>query len=143
LGIEIGVRIFIIKFRLRINKIETCKTQKCQSNNMKMFLSNPTACSSAIGIIPAIVANVIIIRLLQGNKPLHYLMHYLLNYFEQTQESIEKCKEMKISQEILEFLSLAWQWDKAVIKAKELLGDSYESVSQSVFAPLFFSLDLV
>ena len=80
----------------------------------------------------------------------------LLNYFEQTKKSIKICQEMGIKQEVLEFLSLAWQWDKAVIKAKnrdrkhkaieqrdiylyfakELLGDSYESVSQSVFTEL-------
>ena len=80
----------------------------------------------------------------------------LLNYFEQTKKSIKICQEMGISQEVLEFLSLAWQWNKAVIKAKdvdrkhkaieqreiyiyfaqELLGDSYESVSQSVFSEL-------
>ena len=80
----------------------------------------------------------------------------LLNYFQQTKESIEECKKEKIDKEVLEFLSLAWQWGKAVIKAKnidrkhraieqrdiyiffakELLKDRYESISQLVFGKL-------
>lgn len=89
-------------------------------------------------------------------KSITKVLPNLLNYFEQTKESIKICEEMNISQEVLEFLSLAWQWNKAVIKAKdidrkhkaieqkkiyiyfaqELLGDNYESINQAVFAEL-------
>ncbi len=80
----------------------------------------------------------------------------LLNYFEQTKKSIEECQKEGISKEALEFLSLAWQWEKSVIKAKdidrkhraieqrdiyiyfakELLKDKYEAMSQLVFGKL-------
>ena len=80
----------------------------------------------------------------------------LLNYFEQTIKSIEECQKEGVSKDVLEFLSLAWQWEKAVVKAKdidrkhraieqrdiyiyfakELLKDRYESISQLVFGKL-------
>ena len=80
----------------------------------------------------------------------------LLNYFEQTKKSIEECQKEGINKDALEFLSLAWQWEKAVVKAKdiarkhraieqrdiyiyfakELLKDRYEAISQLVFGKL-------
>ncbi|NEW61172.1 hypothetical protein GSY74_07745 [Sulfurovum sp. bin170] len=80
----------------------------------------------------------------------------LLNYFEQTKKSIEECQKEGVNKDALEFLSLAWQWGKAVVKAKdidrkhraieqrdiyiyfakELLKDEYESISQLVFGKL-------
>lgn len=80
----------------------------------------------------------------------------LLNYFEQTKKSIKECQKEGVNKDALEFLSLAWQWEKAVVKAKdidrkhraieqrdiyiyfakELLKERYESLSQLVFNKL-------
>jgi hypothetical protein len=80
----------------------------------------------------------------------------LLNYFEQTKKSIKECQKEGVNKDALEFLSLAWQWEKAVVKAKnidrkhkaieekeiyiyfakELLGDDYEAIKESVFGKL-------
>lgn len=42
----------------------------------------------------------------------------LLNYFDQTKKSVDILREMKLDEEIIKTLSLGWQWNKAVVKAK-------------------------
>ena len=46
------------------------------------------------------------------------LLPNLLNYFEQTKTSLKKCQSFDIQAEALQALCAAWQWDKALIKAK-------------------------
>jgi hypothetical protein len=80
----------------------------------------------------------------------------LLNYFEQTKESITICKSLGVNDDAIKNLSLAWQWNKAVIKAKkrerrevakekklfyferskQILGDRYEDIKAKVFNEL-------
>ncbi len=80
----------------------------------------------------------------------------LLNYFEQTKKSIAICKLLGVSEDAIKNLSLAWQWNKAVIKAKnvkrkreakekrlfyfeyskQILGDRYEDIKAKVFDEL-------
>jgi hypothetical protein len=80
----------------------------------------------------------------------------LLNYFEETKKAIQRCKKLGIDDEIITTLTLAWQWDKALIKAKkedrrerakteslfyleyakDILGDNYEKIKIAVFFEL-------
>jgi len=53
-------------------------------------------------------------------KSIKKILPDLLNYFEQTKESIAVCKSLGISDDAIKSLSLEWQWDKAVIKAKKV-----------------------
>ena len=46
------------------------------------------------------------------------LLPNLFNYFEQTKTSLKKCQSFDIQTEALQTLCAAWQWDKALIKAK-------------------------
>ena len=89
-------------------------------------------------------------------KSIKKILPDLLNYFEQTKESIAVCKSLGISDDAIKSLSLEWQWDKAVIKAKkaqrkrdakekrlfyieqskQILGDRYEDIQAKVFDEL-------
>ena len=80
----------------------------------------------------------------------------LLNYFEESKKAIDKCKSLGIDDETITTLTLAWQWDKALTKAKkedrrerakreslfyleyakDILGDSYEKIKIAVFFEL-------
>ena len=89
-------------------------------------------------------------------KTVRGLMPELLNYFEQTKESVKECQKLGISESLRKVISLAWQWNKAVIKArkkgrkdrakwerdfyleyaKDLLGDEFERIKEAVFDEL-------
>lgn len=43
----------------------------------------------------------------------------LLNYFEEAKRAIERCKKLGMDSETITTLALAWQWNKAFIKAKK------------------------
>ena len=80
----------------------------------------------------------------------------LLNYFEETKKAIQRCKKLGINDETITTLTLAWQWDKALTKAKkedrrerakteslfyleyakDILGDNYEKIKIAVFFEL-------
>jgi len=80
----------------------------------------------------------------------------LLNYFEQTKKSIAICKSLGINDDAIRNLSLEWQWNKALIKAKRadrkkeakekklfyienskyILGNRYEELKVKVFDEL-------
>ena len=80
----------------------------------------------------------------------------LLNYFDEAKRAIERCKKLGIDSEIITILSLAWQWNKAEIKAKkeerrksakaeylfyieyakDSLGDTFEELKIAVFDEL-------
>jgi hypothetical protein len=80
----------------------------------------------------------------------------LLNYFEETKKAIQRCKKLGIDDETITTLTLAWQWDKALTKAKkedrrkrakteslfyleyakDILGDNYEKIKIDVFFEL-------
>ena len=79
----------------------------------------------------------------------------LLNYFDESQKAIQRCKELGIDEETLTILTLVWQWDKAVTKAKkdrkkrakaeylfyleyakDILKESYERLKIEVFSQL-------
>jgi len=80
----------------------------------------------------------------------------LLNYFEQTKKSIAICKSLGINDDAIRNLSLEWQWNKALIKAKRadrkkeakekklfyiesskyILGNRYEEFKVKVFDEL-------
>ncbi|MDQ7084811.1 MAG: hypothetical protein Q9M36_07690 [Sulfurovum sp.] len=80
----------------------------------------------------------------------------MLDYFEQTKEAIKVCKALGVSNDAIKNLSLEWQWNKAVIKAKksdrkrrakekraiyaenskQILGDTYEDIKEKVFNEL-------
>jgi hypothetical protein len=80
----------------------------------------------------------------------------LLNYFEETKKAIQRCKKLGIDDETITTLTLAWQWDKALTKAKkedrrkrakteslfyleyakDILGDNYEKIKIAVFFEL-------
>ena len=84
------------------------------------------------------------------------LLPELLNYFEQTKESVKKCQETGIEDSTLKVLYLAWQWNKSFIKARkkprrdrakwerdfyleyaeDLLGDDFERIKEFVFDEL-------
>jgi hypothetical protein len=44
----------------------------------------------------------------------------LLNYFEEAKKAIERCKKLGMDNETITTLTLAWQWNKAEIKAKKV-----------------------
>jgi len=89
-------------------------------------------------------------------KSIKKILPDLLNYFEQTKKSIAICKSLGISDNAIKNLSLAWQWNKAVIKAKnierkreakekrlfylecskQILGDRYEDIKERLFDEL-------
>ena len=81
----------------------------------------------------------------------------LLNYFEEAKKSIKICKQLGIDDDIITSLTLAWQWDKRLIKvkrdqkrrekareeylfyleyAKEILGDNYQKIKEMLFDKL-------
>jgi len=80
----------------------------------------------------------------------------LLNYFEEAKRAIERCKKLGIDDETITTLTLAWQWNKALIKAKkeerrkrakaeyhfyieyakDSLGDSFENLKIAIFDEL-------
>ncbi len=84
------------------------------------------------------------------------LLPQLLNYFEQTKESVKKCQETGFEDSTLKVLYLAWQWNKSVIKARkkprrdkakwerdfyleyaeDLIGEEFEKIKESVFDEL-------
>ena len=89
-------------------------------------------------------------------KSIKKILPDLLDYFEQTKESIKVCKSLGVSDDAIKNLSLEWQWNKAVIKAKksdrkkrakekralyaknskQILGDKYEDIKERVFDEL-------
>ena len=80
----------------------------------------------------------------------------LLNYFEESKKAIERCKKLGIDDDTITTLTLAWQWNKALIKAKkierskrardeylfyleyakDILGDSYKNIKSKLFDEL-------
>jgi len=80
----------------------------------------------------------------------------LLNYFEESKRAIERCKKLGIDDDTITTLTLAWQWNKALIKAKkierrerardeylfyleyakDILGDSYKDIKSKLFDAL-------
>jgi len=84
------------------------------------------------------------------------LLPTLLNYFEQTKESVDKCQNMGLDNDLLKALFLAWQWNKSYIKAKKtsrrdkakwerdfyleyaqnLLSDEFEKIKETIFDEL-------
>jgi thiaminase len=84
------------------------------------------------------------------------LLPTLLNYFEQTKESVDKCQKIGLDNDLLKALFLAWQWKKSYIKAKktsrrdkekwekgfyleyaqDLLSDEFERVKETIFDEL-------
>ena len=81
----------------------------------------------------------------------------LLNYFEEAKKSIKKCKQLGFDDDIITALTLAWQWNKMLIKvkrnqrrrekareeylfyleyAKEILGADYEKIKEIFFDEL-------
>ena len=80
----------------------------------------------------------------------------LLNYFEESKKAIERCKKLGIDDDTITTLTLAWQWNKALIKAnkedrrkkakenylfyieyaKDILGDSYKDIKSKLFDEL-------
>lgn len=80
----------------------------------------------------------------------------LLNYFEQSKKAIKECQNLGVKDYIISTLTLAWQWNKAFIKAKkvsrrkeakskslyylayakDILGNEYEMIKEKVFAQL-------
>ena len=89
-------------------------------------------------------------------KSIRKILPELLNYFEEAKQSIYICKSFGISDKALKILSLLWQGEKDVIKAKNkyrrtkakqqkeklfqeakyLLGDEFEIMKSKVFAEL-------
>jgi len=80
----------------------------------------------------------------------------LLNYFEEAKRAIKRCKKLGIDDESITTLTLAWQWEKALTKAKkkdrrerakaeslfyleyakDILGNNYEKIKTAVFFEL-------
>jgi len=80
----------------------------------------------------------------------------LLDYFEDAKKAIKKCKSFGIDNETIRVLSLEWQWNKALIKAKnierrkkareqlnryslmakQMLWEDYEEIKERVFDEL-------
>jgi len=81
----------------------------------------------------------------------------LLNYFKEAKEVIKRCKQLGINDDIITTLTLAWQWNKRLIKvkknerrrkkvkseklfyleyAKDILGDSYRNIKERLFNEL-------
>ena len=84
------------------------------------------------------------------------LLPTLLNYFEQTKKSVAKCQQIRLDNDLLKVLFLAWQWNKSYVKAKkqprrdkakwerdfyleyaqDLLGDEFARVKETIFDEL-------
>jgi len=80
----------------------------------------------------------------------------LLNYFDEAKRAIERCKKLGMDNETITTLTLAWQWNKALIKSKkeqrrknakeqslfyleyaqDILGDGYEKIQNQLFSEL-------
>ena len=80
----------------------------------------------------------------------------LLDYFKDAKKAIENCKALGVDNETIRILSLEWQWNKALIKAKnqerrrkakeeltrysliakQMLWEGYERVKENVFTKL-------
>jgi len=56
----------------------------------------------------------------------------LLGYFEQAKEAIEVCESLGLDKDIVTAFSLAWQWDRAVVKAKKT-SRKYKAIKQKEF----------
>jgi len=89
-------------------------------------------------------------------KSIRRILPNLLNYFDQTQEVIKRCKQLSLTQYQLENLCLEWQWEKVLIKAKvqsrrnkareqknfyqafnqKLLQERYKTMKEKVFKQL-------
>jgi hypothetical protein len=89
-------------------------------------------------------------------KAIKKILPNLLNYFEQTKEAIKRCNNLPITSYQLQNLSLEWQYQKDLIKAKtqsrrnrareeksfyqafnqELLQERYNTMKESVFKEL-------
>jgi hypothetical protein len=89
-------------------------------------------------------------------KGVQKVLPNLLNYFDQTIQSINKCQKLNLTEYELQNLCLEWQWEKALIKAKvqsrrvrartqkkfyqsfnqELLQERYKLLKQEVFKEL-------
>jgi len=83
----------------------------------------------------------------------------LLNYFDEAKRAIKKCKSLGIDDETITTLTLAWQWERSLTKAKkmdrkkrakteslfyleyakDILGNNYEKIKTAVF----FELDSI
>jgi len=90
-------------------------------------------------------------------KSIEKILSNLLNYFKEAKEAIKRCKQLGMDDEIITTLTLAWQWNKTLIKvkknerrrkkakaeslfyleyAKDTLGDSYENIKERLFDEL-------
>lgn len=89
-------------------------------------------------------------------KSIEKILPELLNYFEESKKAIDKCKKLGIDDDTITTLTLAWQWNKAFIKAKKvprrkrakeeslfyleyaknILGDNYEKTKELFFNEL-------
>jgi len=89
-------------------------------------------------------------------KSISKILPELLNYFAQSKKAVKTCKSFGIKDNVIKVLSLAWQWSKAVIKAKnserkreakerrelymataqQILGKRYEHIKEKVFDQL-------
>ena len=89
-------------------------------------------------------------------KSIEKILPELLNYFEESKKAIERCKQLGIDDDTITTLTLAWQWNKALVKAKKaqrrkrakeeslfyfeyaknILKESYEKTKELVFNEL-------
>ena len=89
-------------------------------------------------------------------KSIEKILPELLNYFEESQKAINRCKKLGIDDETLTMLTLVWQWNRAVTKAKkeerrerakaeylfyleyakDILQERYEKLKTKVFSEL-------
>ena len=92
-------------------------------------------------------------REIQGIKK---VLPNLLDYFKDTKKAIRNCRALGVDNETMRVLSLEWQWNKALIKAKnqerrrkakeeqtrysliakQILWEDYERVKEEVFNEL-------
>jgi len=95
-------------------------------------------------------------KIIKEVKSIKKSLSTLLGYFEQAKEALVVCKSLGLNDDAITAFSLAWQWDKAVIKAKktdrkhkaieerefyfeylkENLGAKYEKYKEKVFDEL-------
>ncbi len=72
-----------------------------------------------------IIAALDLIKSLENNKintqvsSIEKILPELLNYFEETKKAIQRCKSLGMDNETITTLTLAWQWNKALTKAKK------------------------
>ena len=89
-------------------------------------------------------------------KSIEKILPELLNYFEESKKAIDRCKQLGMDDDTITTLTLAWQWNKAFIKAKKeqrrkrakeeslfyleyakyILGDNYEKTKELFFNEL-------